>query len=312
MRAPSAREARSGYKKPVSSFPKISIITPCYNHACFLEQTLASIHSQHYPSLEHIVVDGGSTDGSVGIIRRYAHRLAWWCSEKDSGHGEALAKGIGRATGEILTWICSDDVLLPGALFSVARYFREYPREDWVVGDGLKIDQDSRILRLIYGMPLTHSGLVYWTFAGTVQPSMFVRTQAFRKVGGIGAALDLAPDFDLALRLARRRPSGYLRAFLGALRIHNGTQTVRKNPQLLGVDAQLRRRERDFCGSTVPGWWAGGRALGRYAARRVWRLAAEAFASSPYRVGQRLNFAEAVVPPGRNAGVVERQPAGSL
>jgi glycosyltransferase involved in cell wall biosynthesis len=275
-------------------FPTISIITPCYNHAQFIDETMRSIHSHGYPNLEHIVVDGGSTDGSVEVIRRYANRLAWWCSEKDSGHGEALAKGLQRATGKIVTWICSDDLLLPGALFAVARYFQQHPREEWVVGDGLKIDIDSRISRLIYGMPLTHSGLVYWRFVGTVQPSMFVGADAFQKVGGIGQALDLAPDFDLALRLARRRPSGYLPEFLGALRIHGATQTIRKNEQLREVVAQLRNREIELTGCTAQGWLGGWRALGRYATRRVWRLATEPVDPSPYRVGERLDFGSLV------------------
>lgn len=250
---------------------------------------MRSIHSQGYPRLEHIVIDGGSTDGSLEVLLGYADRLAWWCSEKDSGHGEALAKGLQRAKGEILTWICSDDLLLPGALFSVADYFRKHPQEDWVAGDGLKIDEDSRILRLIYGMPLTHSGLVHWTFGGAVQPSIFVRKEAFRRAGGLGEHLDLAPDFDLALRLARHRPSGYWPRFLGALRIHNQTQTMQKNDQLQRVAAGLRQRELRFCGRSGVSWLQGRRALARYAATRIWRLSRDVVAPSGYRVGERLD-----------------------
>jgi glycosyltransferase involved in cell wall biosynthesis len=278
----------------LQSLPKISIITPCYNHVRFLDETMRSIHSQQYPRLEHIVVDGGSTDGSVDLIRQYADRLAWWCSEKDSGHGEALAKGARRITGEIVTWICSDDLLLPGALQSVARYFQQHPAEEWVVGDGLKIDADSLIRRLIYGMPLTHSGLVHWTFAGAVQPAIFARAGAFREAGGLGEALDLAPDFDLVLRLARRKPSGYLRAFLGALRIHAATQTIRRNDQLQSVAASLRRRELAVTRSASRAWLGGRYALARYASRRVARLAIDTVAPSRYQVGDRLEIA----PPG--------------
>jgi glycosyltransferase involved in cell wall biosynthesis len=282
----------------LQSYPKISIVTPCYNHVRFIDETMRSIHSQGYPRLEHIVIDGGSTDGSLDVLLRYADRLAWWCSERDSGHGEALAKGIQRATGEILTWVCSDDLLLPGALFSVARYFQQHPQEDWVVGDGLKIDGNSRILRLIYGMPLTHSGLVHWTFGGTVQPSIFVRTEAFERAGRRGKFLDLAPDFDLALRLARRRPSGYLRSFLGALRIHSETQTIRKNDQLQRVVATLRQRELQYSGCHRLSWVRGRRALVRYAATRMWRLSTEVVAPSPYCVGEQLG---ALIPMGTPA-----------
>ena len=275
----------------LKSYPTISIVTPCRNHVRFIDETMHSIHSQGYPRLEHIVIDGGSTDGSLDVLLRYAGRLAWWCSEPDSGHGEALAKGIRRATGDIVTWICSDDLLLPGALFAVARYFQEHPQEGWVVGDGLKIDEDSRILRLIYGMPLTHSGLVHWTFGGAVQPSIFVRAEAFRRAGGLGESLDLAPDLDLALRLARRRPSGHLPFFLGALRIHGQTQTMRKNDQLQRVVAGLRQRELQFTGSGGVSWFRRRRALARYALTRMWRLSRNVLAPSLYRVGERLDEA---------------------
>lgn len=267
---------------------KISIVTPCFNHAGFLEQTLLSIHSQGYPNLQHIVVNGGSTDGSVEIIRRYANRLCWWCSEPDRGHGDALAKGFLHAGGDIVTWICSDDILLPGALHHVANYFTDHPGEDWVAGDGLKIDAESRVLRVIYGMRLTHSGLVNWTFAGAVQPAIFIRGDAFRQVGGVGEALNLCPDFDLALRLARRRRSGYLSAFLGGLRIHENTQTIRRNVELQCVASSLRERESRERAATV-GDWAGGRwAPVRYGVKRLARLAVNPLAPIPYRVGKKL------------------------
>ena len=105
----------------MQALPHISLITPSFMQADFLEHCLASVHAQGYPALEHIVVDGGSTDGSVAVIERYAHQLAWWCSERDRGQSHAINKGLAHATGAVFGWLNSDDLLLPDALSTVAR-----------------------------------------------------------------------------------------------------------------------------------------------------------------------------------------------
>jgi glycosyltransferase involved in cell wall biosynthesis len=118
----------TGATPATAELPRISLVTPSFNQAEFLEATLRSVLDQGYPNLEYIVVDGGSTDGSTAILERYADRLAWWVSEPDRGHGHALNKGFARATGEILGWINSDDLLLPGASSSAgsSRSFRTW------------------------------------------------------------------------------------------------------------------------------------------------------------------------------------------
>ena len=117
-----------------AALPSISIVVPNYNAAATLERTLRSLLDQGYPSLEILVADGGSTDGSVEIIRRYEQHLAWWVSERDRGQSSAINRGFAHATGEVVNWLCSDDYLLPGALRAVGEAFGEDPGVDVVVG----------------------------------------------------------------------------------------------------------------------------------------------------------------------------------
>src|SRR3954447_20687666 len=116
----------------MAPLPKISIVTPSYNQRQFIEQTILSVINQNYPALEYIIVDGGSTDGTVDVIRKYKDRLAGWTSEPDKGQYDAINKGFARATGEIMGWINSDDQYLPWTLATVARIFSQFPEVEWV------------------------------------------------------------------------------------------------------------------------------------------------------------------------------------
>src|ERR1043165_7317408 len=129
--------------------PLVSIITPSYNQAAYLEQTIQSVLTQDYPRIEFMVIDGGSTDASVEIIKKYADRLAYWVSEKDSGQAEAINKGLTRAKGEILAWLNSDDYYLPNTILAVVRCFDENPDVDLIYGDMLAVDGDGRIINLL-------------------------------------------------------------------------------------------------------------------------------------------------------------------
>ena len=114
------------------NLPKISIITPSFNQAEFLEQTITSVFSQNYPNLEYIIIDGGSTDRSVEIIKKYADKLTYWVSEPDKGHGDALNKGFNHSTGEIMAWINSDDFYFPWTFSIVSEIFKDLPQIYWL------------------------------------------------------------------------------------------------------------------------------------------------------------------------------------
>jgi glycosyltransferase involved in cell wall biosynthesis len=124
----------------MSSYPLVTIVTPSYNQANFLEETIQSVLSQDYPNLEYIIIDGGSTDSSVDLIRKYEDRLAGWISEEDSGQAEAINKGFERATGEIVAWINSDDYYLPGAIRSAVEALEAHPECGFVYGDAVSIN----------------------------------------------------------------------------------------------------------------------------------------------------------------------------
>ncbi len=223
--------------------PRISVITPCLNDARYLPETLRSIHGQRYPALEHIVIDGGSTDGSREIIAAAEARLAYWVSEPDAGHADALWKGLSRATGELVTWVCSNDVLLPGALQTVSDFFVRHSRVSWAAGHGLMIDPESRVRARLWAAPISLSSLLYWLPWGVIQPAVFMRRGALAAVGGVDRERHVSVDTDLLIRMARRfGPPARINAFLAALRDHPDSQTHRRMAEVQAADEEIRRR----------------------------------------------------------------------
>lgn len=181
--------------------PRISVVTPSFNQAQFLEATMRSIHDPGYPNLEHIVIDGGSTDGSVDIIKSYAYQLAYWVSEKDEGQTDGLIKGFNRATGDIHCWLNSDDLFEPNTLHEVSEFFRTHPEVRFVYGDSTWIDAEGRPFK----PKREHRWSRFvWMYDHNFipQPSAFWRSDLYHEVGGLDRQFDLAMDADLWIRFA--------------------------------------------------------------------------------------------------------------
>lgn len=182
------------------TLPRITVVTPSYNQAKYLPETIESILSQGYPNLEYIIVDGGSTDSSAEIIGKYASHLAYWVSEKDSGQSEAINKGLHRATGDLFNWINSDDVLFPGALWKIAEAFERNPGADLIVGCNARSDAAGRIIRV--SAPPTRMAMSpsHWVmYIG--QQSAFINMNMLRRIGGVREDLHCIMDMELYHRI---------------------------------------------------------------------------------------------------------------
>ncbi len=217
----------------MQNVPKISIVTPSYNQAQFLERTLISVLNQNYPNLEYIVIDGGSTDGSVEIIRKYERYFAYWVSEPDHGQSEALNKGFMKSTGKIIAWLNSDDMYLSGALFKVADMFKEHPGAALVYGDYIKVDAHDRCIAL-RRKPSFDYRICLYACEIPIQPASFFNSKAFFKVGGIDPSLNYVMDHDLILRLAQYGSFHHIREYLAAFRLHQASKTVAETSRFSG------------------------------------------------------------------------------
>jgi glycosyltransferase involved in cell wall biosynthesis len=219
----------------MTNLPRVTIITPSYNQAPFLEETIRSVLSQEYPDLEYIIVDGGSTDGSVEIIQRYAGRLAWWVSEKDRGQADAINKGFARATGEIVAWLNSDDYYLPGAIQAAVMELQNHPEAGMVFGDVVSIDGAGVPFNVMTFGDWGLEELLQFNIIG--QPSVFARRSVLEKAGPLDLSLDLLLDVELWMRVALVAPIRYVPGGRwSAARFHAGAKNVSQAPKY-GRDA---------------------------------------------------------------------------
>lgn len=182
--------------------PKISIITPSLNQGKFIERTILSVFAQNYRNLEYIIIDGGSEDNSVEIIRNYADRLAYWCSELDNGQAHAINKGLRLATGDIVAYLSSDDQYLPGALDTVAETFARFPKKNWLAGTcRYHRLEGSEYTWVPEPPPEDRVALVRGPW-GVPQPANFWRRELFSKYGLFREKLNYAMDTEFQVRLA--------------------------------------------------------------------------------------------------------------
>jgi glycosyltransferase involved in cell wall biosynthesis len=208
--------------------PLVSIITPSYNQAAYLEQTLRSVLDQDYTPIEYLVVDGASTDGSPEIIQRYADRLAWWASERDAGQAEAINKGLCRARGEIVAWLNSDDLYLPGAIAQAAAALEANSSLGMVFGDAVTIDPQGKTLnRLSFG---DWGVAELLRFRIICQPAVFMRRGVLEQAGLLDPDYHFMLDHHLWLRIARLAPVRHIPAVWAAARYHPGAKNVAQAP----------------------------------------------------------------------------------
>ena len=207
-----------------SGLPVVGIVTPSFNQGRFLEETLVSVQSQDYPCIEHIVVDGGSSDGSLDIIRRHERRLARWISEPDGGQTDAIAKGFRISTGDILAWLNSDDTLMPGAVGVAVRELTRDPALGLVYGDRLEIDARGNVVGTVR-LPSHRRAMFRRNFTIPQETAFFRRTH-YEAVGGVDVGLHFAMDFDLWVRLSAVAPMRHLPVFLGCYRRHDASKSV--------------------------------------------------------------------------------------
>jgi len=182
--------------------PLVSVVVPSFDQAEFVEETLESVLSQHYPRLEVGVVDGGSTDGSVDVIRRYEDRLAWWVSEPDRGQADALNKGFARARGDLLTWVSSDDTLLPGAVERLAAPFERDPATVLVYGDAVFTDERSERGDRLPARPFDLVRQVRTCECHVVQPASMFSRRGWEAAGPFDPSRDWFFDFELFVRMS--------------------------------------------------------------------------------------------------------------
>lgn len=238
------------------SRPLVSIVTPSFNQARFLEETIRSVLDQDYPELEYLVVDGGSTDGSVEILERYSDRLAWWASEPDRGQASALNKAFAKARGEVLGWISSDDTLLPGAVSTVVAALERDPAAALVYGEALFVDEGGEEMFPLEPRPFDVEAMVRACENHVVQPGSLFRREALELAGPFDEDAYYFFDFEFVLRLAERgRRVVSIPERLATYRVHPESKSG--GAPLAKARDYVRIADQFFAGSALPGSEAG-------------------------------------------------------
>lgn len=213
-------------KPPAVPLPRITVVTPSFEQGHFLQETIESVLEQEYPNLEYIIIDGGSRDDSVSIIQKYQKDVAFWVSEPDKGQTDAINKGLARATGEIVTWLNSDDLHFPDTLATISRAFQHEPEADVIYGDYSLITRRGTEFLRRYEIPFHFNLMLYGVnFIG--QPSAFFRRSLLERFGYLDPSYHYAMDHEFWLRVASRGASfRHIKHFLSKYRYHSDSKTV--------------------------------------------------------------------------------------
>lgn len=213
------------------NLPKISLITPSLNQGKFIEKTIKSVLNQSYPNLEYIVMDGGSSDNTIKILKKYSKKLIWF-SGQDNGQSNAINKGLKKSKGEIIGFLNSDDFLLPGSLYKVASYFKRNNDALWLTGKCRIVDENNREVRkyitcyknIFLKYLLTRN--IFTVVQYISQPSTFWRRNLIEKIGYFNENLNYDMDYDYWLRIWQKYPLHYLDDYLSSYRVHRNSKAV--------------------------------------------------------------------------------------
>jgi glycosyltransferase involved in cell wall biosynthesis len=233
----------------VVSAGKFSVVTPNYNMGPFLAETIGSVLGNLQPGDEYFVIDGGSTDDSVRVIRSYEQHLSQWVSEPDNGYADALEKGFARSNGEFLCWVNSGDLLLMGALNNV-RNILEESKADFIFGDDFYIDEESRVISFSRGYVRSLKNMMLYGGWTPLQDACFWNRSLYEAVGGINRDLKYAADYDLFLRFSLEGRSKYVPVAFSAFRKHGGQKSTSWAAKYEKERRECRSRELEKIGGS--------------------------------------------------------------
>lgn len=220
------------------NLPKVSIVTPSYNQAEFLERTILSVLNQDYPNIEYIIMDGGSIDGSVEIIKKYENKLAYWVSETDKGQSNAINKGFSKATGDIYCYLNSDDILTPSAVKIAVHYLSKMPEVGLVYADRVIINKHDQITG--YMRYRSHNPVFFKFINLFAQETGFFRSDLWKKSGGVDENLYYSMDKDLWFKYMLYAKLYHIPFVLGAYRWHSSAKII-----LTKKDSELLKRNEE-------------------------------------------------------------------
>ncbi len=239
------------------NYPKITVITPSYNQGQYLEETIRSVILQGYPYLEYFVIDGGSHDGSVDIIKKYEKWITWWISEPDKGQSQAINKGFSKSSGEIIAWLNSDDIYLSNTLAYISEAANDNPDIGMFYGSAWFVDENGIKNGKYLGTPL-HLGkrkYKFWKGWSVPQPTLFFRRSLLEKAGMLDESLHYALDYDWVIRAVKIAKYRCLERILANYRLHSKSKTADWNKSKFTFFIESEKVTRKYLPPSSPSNW---------------------------------------------------------